>query len=117
MRDYLNIGSVPFDCPCAQVGRPNYAELSRVECRAFTNQCKRLLFTEFGKDYKCEVRPKSFPHDFGSYLEVVAFYDDNSSAATEQAFWLEANMPESWDKEALDELRANNYTLHMKELA
>ena len=40
---------------------------------------------------------KSFPHDFGTYREVVVYYDteENDSIAYE----IEANLPTTWDDE------------------
>ena len=41
---------------------------------------------------------KSFPHDFGTYREVVVYYDtdDNDPIAYE----VEANLPKTWDEES-----------------
>ena len=35
MRDYLGIGSVPYDEPCMQVGKPQYGVVSRIECDVY----------------------------------------------------------------------------------
>ena len=39
---------------------------------------------------------KSFPHDFGTYREVLVYYDteENDPIAHE----VEANLPKTWDK-------------------
>jgi len=60
---------------------------------------------------------KSFPHEFGTYFEVVAYFEDEERIdfnfgtyevdrdtkalrAREAAFEAEANTPTNWDKEA-----------------
>jgi hypothetical protein len=40
-----------------------------------------------------QLKIKWFPHDFGSYCEVVACCDEKDEFAIEAALWLEANMP------------------------
>ena len=101
MRDYLTIASAPVDEPCAQVGSDNYDQQSRKECRVFKNQLRRL----FGPEPEGAVlKIKSFPHDFGSYREVVCEFDDNYPESVEYAFKLEAETPENWDEQAKEEL-------------
>lgn len=111
MKDYLNIGSTPAEEPCAQVGRDNYHRLSIIECRAFAHQCHRELVKKFGEEYTVVVRIKSFPHDFGSYKEVVVEY--TPGVDEEQAFYLDGDADLSnWDEEAKQELEDAGYTLH-----
>lgn len=107
MNDYLNIGSVPYDEDCAQVGSEDYETRSRLECVAFREQCKRVLADKFD-DVCIIVSIKSFPHDFGTYREVVAIYDPDNQQEVEQALYLEsAEELENWDKEAKEFLKAN----------
>lgn len=114
MNDYLNIGSTPYAEPCAQVGSPDYSRLSTIECRAFANQCHRVMVNKFGEEYTAIVRIKSFPHDFGTYKEVVVEYNPEIESQTEQALYLESADLEYWDDEAKEELQSNNYTLHLE---
>lgn len=95
MRDYLSIGSAPCDEECAQVGSPDYSTQARIECRAYMEQLRRLYPEPQGGYFKL----KSFPHDFGSYYEVVAVYDDEDEEATEWALGAEYGA-EKWDAEA-----------------
>jgi hypothetical protein len=101
MRDYISIGSSPCEEDCAQVGSPDYEKSSRKECKAYLNQIRR----EFGEEPPGAIlRIKAFPHDFGTYHEVVCVFDDNDEEATEYAFQCEC--PSStWDEEALKELK------------
>lgn len=101
MRDYITIGSTPCNEDCAQVGRDNYDEKSRKECQAFKNQ----LIRKFGEPpHGARVSIKSFPHDFGSYREVVCYYDDVIPESVEYAYKLEGDSAEAWDTDALIEL-------------
>lgn len=95
MRDYLTIGCSPVEEDCAQVGGENYAETARRECNAFRDQLRR----QFGNEPDgARLAVKAFPHDFGTYYEVVCWYEDEASA--EYAFRLEAETPKRWDDEA-----------------
>jgi hypothetical protein len=100
MRDYLNIGSSPAGEDCAQVGSENYQSQGRKECRALINQLTRVNGTPPGS---ASLGVKSFPHDFGSYMEVVCYYEDGDEAALDYALKCEA-LPEEWDAEAKIEL-------------
>ncbi len=103
MRETIEIGATPHGEDCAQVGAPDYAERARRECRAYINQLKRM----FGEPPEgCSLRVKSFSHDFGSYHEVVAVFDDENEEAAEYAYRLESDGPEYWDAEAQAELQA-----------
>lgn len=101
MRDYISIGSSPTDEPCAQVSSGNYDIQSRKECKAFLHQLRR----HFGDEpYGAQLDIKYFPHDFGSYREVVCYYDDEDEEARDYAYKLESETPANWDKEAKEEL-------------
>ena len=111
MRDYLNIGSSPACEDCAQVGSNDFFEKSRIELRAFRNQ----LIRQFGEPpFGAELRIKSFPHDFGTYHEVVCYFDDSEPESMEYAFRLEGNAPENWDTEALWEIAAGLRQLNQR---
>lgn len=94
MRDFISIGSVPFDEDCAQVGSENYRERARAECARFRDLLQKLYPA-------AQFRVKSFPHDFGTYYEVVAYYDDNDEEQVKAAFDAEGCEFGTW--EALEE--------------
>lgn len=100
--DYITLGPVPCDEDCAQVGSPDYAIKARKECRAFINQIRRQHPALVDKIANLNI--KSFPHDFGTYYEVVALFDDNSPDETHAAYELENVTPTVWDREARIEL-------------
>ena len=94
MIDYISIGSSPTDEDCAQVGSENYLSRAMEECRRFVE----LLRKKFGDEpEEARLRVKSFPHDFGTYSEVVCYYDDTIKESLEYAFFLEENVPQTWD--------------------
>jgi hypothetical protein len=101
MRDFIDLGCAPSMESCAQVGSENYWSRSQRECKAYIGQLRRLLGNE---PYGATLRTKSNPHDFGTYLSVVCFFDASNNAAIEYAFRCEAQGPQEWDEQALHEL-------------
>lgn len=96
MRDYLTIGSAPAGEDCVQVdSRADYSAAMRAECKRFQSLLTRAFPAPAGSSGRIAV--KSFPHDFGPYLEVCAVYDDQDEAAAEWAFTIESDCPETWD--------------------
>jgi hypothetical protein len=94
MRDVLSIGSPPWDEACAQVGQPDYDQKAREECRRFM----RLLRQHLGPEPEgAQLAIKSFPHDFGDYLDVVCWFETGSPASTEYALRCESETPATWE--------------------
>ena len=92
-RDYISIGSSPADEPCAQVGEPDYHIKANKECKKFIE----LIRKELGKEPDgARLSVKGFPHDFGTYYEVVCWYDDALPDSVEYAFKCEAEAPTNW---------------------
>lgn len=109
MRDFINIGPVPCGESCAQVGQGDFEKMSRLECFLFLDQLRRA----FPEPDRGRLAVKSFSHDFGTYREVVAYYDTEDEESTNWAFEIEANAPENWDEQArealLDALKPENF--------
>jgi len=98
MRETLNIGSTPHGEPCACVGEDNYSARARVECNAFREQIRKH-YPEPDGGY---LAVKGFAHDFGTYYEVCAVFDDNDDDAMQWAFAIEGDelgVLELWDSE------------------
>ena len=94
MKDYLNIGSAPIEEDCVQVGTDNYMQDSRKECQRFVD----LLNMKFpNKPNGVDFKIKSFPHEFGTYREVVVSYDDSVEEQVEFAFMVEDQTPLTWE--------------------
>ena len=108
MRDYFYIGSCPAEEDCAQLGvTERFAELSRLEC----SQYVAALRVVYGFEPEgCRYQIKWEEHDFGSYPEVVIWYDDEDEASVEYAqkveyglgTWAEAGMKAPKLKELTD---------------
>lgn len=107
MRDYIDIGSTPCEEECAQVGSEDYLKKARVECKRFMELIRKKLGPE---PPGAELRIKSNPHDFGTYLEVVCYYEEGNEEALAYALKCEADAPMTWndDKppEEMEALRA-----------
>jgi hypothetical protein len=105
MRNLLYIGSSPAEESCASVGRAGYAGQARKECETYINQLRR----QFGQEpEKARLTIKSNPHDFGTYLEVVCYYDTNDQAATDYAFKCEDEAWPNWDAKSRKFLGLDN---------
>lgn len=102
MKDFVCIGATPGEESCQQSGTDSYnAFKAQRECRIFRDQLVRV----FGMPPEgARLSVKSFPHDFGSYLEVVCYYDDEYPDSVDYAFKLEAESPATWDQEASEAL-------------
>ena len=100
MRDYLTIGTVPTEEDCTQ-NEPtgDYQAEQRREATIFADQIAR----HYPEPYNAHVSVKAFPHDFGSYYEACAVFDDNDEAAVTWAYTVESDplgALREWDEPA-----------------
>lgn len=101
MRDYVDIGPTPPNEDCEQVGEHYNSRKARQECQAYIHQLRRF----FGEEPEgARLSIKTHPHDFGSYTDVVCYYDTDIEASVEYAFKCESDGPSDWDDQALIEL-------------
>jgi hypothetical protein len=100
MLEYFILGPTPSDEDCAQVGDDDFRNRATNEMNAYVNQLNRMFPNAVEKGIS--FSKKWFSHDFGTYGEVVAYYNDDS----DYSFLLdvEMNLPYTWDEEALKEL-------------
>jgi len=96
MRDFINIGSTPFGEDCIQVGNSDYQGAMKAECRRFLELIEKVCGPP---PEGASLAVKGFSHDFGSYYEVVCYFDDENQEAAEYAYWVESNAPEFWTDE------------------
>ena len=95
-RDYLTIGSTPADEDCLQLGTPEYtAQAARAECQRFIDLIRAVCGEE---PEGARLSVKGFPHDFGTYYEVVCYYDDDDERAADYAFHVEGDAPCRWSR-------------------
>jgi len=93
MRDYIDIGSSPANELCAQVGQEGYAQQARAECQRFLE----LIRTNMGEEPgSAHLAVKANSHDYGTYYEVVCYYDDTDEEATRYAVRCQDEAPTEW---------------------
>ena len=98
MRDYQSIGPVPCAEDCQQIGSPDYDDdKARLECKTYIAQLKRM---HKNIPFAASFGLKSFPHDFGTYTEVVVNFDDEYEDSVNFMLEVECNLPEDWDDES-----------------
>lgn len=92
MIDYIAIGPCPYDEECAQLYEPDYRKKATAECGRYI----QLLREKFGSEpERSRLTTKWFSHDFGSYAEVVCYYDDEEKESVNYAFKVEEGLA-SW---------------------
>ena len=104
MEEHVDLGgTTPPEESCAQVGSREYDYLDRArgEARAYIG----LLRRTFGDEPDgTRLGVKSHPHDFGTYLTVVCFFDPLIPQAVGYASRCESEGPREWDEQARREL-------------
>jgi hypothetical protein len=94
MRDHITLGPTPAEEPCQQLGSPDYTpQLARAECTRFIRAIRHTLGEE---PPGATLAVKGFPHDFGTYYEVVCYYEDGNDEATDYAYRAESESPARW---------------------
>jgi hypothetical protein len=96
MRDYFCIGPTPSEEGCAYVGEPDYRRKAIEECRRFIELIRRTLGPE---PAGAELATTSFPHDFGTYYEVVIWFEPDDAAAVAYAKRCDSDAPTTWEEE------------------
>lgn len=101
MKDYITLDSSPFNEKSAQVGQSNYRDAAFKELREF----KRMMVEIWPPvNENCEYGIKGFPHDFGTYYELVSYFDDHDPISADWAYQAENKVPGWWDDAAMVKL-------------
>lgn len=87
--DFIELGPVPCDEGCAQVGDDNFERDNKLECMRYLKGLAR-------KYPKCKFKIKQFKHDFGPYSEVVVCYNSNDADSIDAAYAVQSNTPTTW---------------------
>jgi len=95
------LGAAPTMEPSANVGTPDYARRSRIECRAYLHQLIRMYDDP---PEGTSLRIKVYPHTQGEIREVVVVCEEDNEEGMLYAEMLAENLPEKWDEKALREL-------------
>jgi hypothetical protein len=107
MRDFISLGPVPCNEPCAQLGTAIYDARRRIENQVFRNQ----LETEFpAAVFGC----KAFPHDFGTYHELVVYFETDDAEATDFALHVETEASSEWSLTSLRLLKEQGYAQYLE---
>jgi len=94
-KDYVSIGSSPCDEQCTQVEPTGaYVGPMREECKRFLELVRKVMGKEPDGAY---LSVKGFPHDFGTYYEVVCYFDDEDEEARKYAYRCESEAPSRWE--------------------
>lgn len=93
--EYMEIGSAPYEENCVGVTSDgDYHQAMKNECRRY----KTLLEGAYPPPGDAHLGIKSNPHDFGTYYEVVAYYNPSHEDEVQWAFMLEGDIPGTWDE-------------------
>ena len=81
---YVEVGGSPHEEDCAQTGsrQYDYVEMNRIECRMYIKALEKKLGPP---PEGCFFRVRANAHDFGTYLEAVFHYPDDSREGSEYA--------------------------------
>lgn len=95
-RNFLELSCVPLEEDCAKLGEENYDEDAQIQCNKYVSLLQRIFpdFTKFDVVFKV----KANPHDFGTYYEVVAEYEEGSVGES-YALYVEHYLPLKWSDE------------------
>lgn len=93
----IELGPVPAEESCAQVGRDDYNERSRRECAVYIRQLQRVF--NFPDATILKFVRRGFPHELGRYHEVVAVMTAEGAEVFD-----EDRLPHAWDHVARAEL-------------
>jgi len=95
MREYVEIGPAPYAEDCVQVSQTEaYMQPMKEECARYVECIREHCGRERGG---ASLRIKSNPHDFGTYYDVVCYYDDDDDVGAAYAYHIESHAPELWD--------------------
>lgn len=89
--DFIEFDTTPVNEPCVGVSK---TEEYMPAMRAEANRMKELLKKRF-PDVNGYFTIKSMSHDFGSYLEMRFYYDDDEYGVKEMQH-VEDNYPQTW---------------------
>jgi hypothetical protein len=93
-RDMIYIGPTPPAEDCQQVGINYNPVRARRECQLYIRALRKVLGNE---PEGARLSIKSEQHDFGSYLEVVCYFDCENEKAVDYAYACEGDKsPAKW---------------------
>lgn len=107
--DYIHLSATtPWGEPCAQLGSEGYQKNSRIEAHTYIRQLQRVFG---GNPDGTRFVLVKCPHDFGTYLDVKFFYDDEDQRHVIYMNDIETGC-EKWDEESRKELDDHGYSVN-----
>jgi len=95
MREYVELGQVPWKEKPTLMGEPEYRINAIRECETFIQAIRNYLGHEpTGACLTC----KSFPQDSGTEYQVVCYYDEAVLEAIQYARRCERQVPATWEE-------------------
>jgi len=102
-KDYISIGAAPAEEMPVQVGHPDYYRLAIAEC----NRYIRLIRRDLGPEPEgARLAIKAFPHDYGTYHEVVCWYESDLPESVKYAHRCEREVSSKWPTITMEDMRA-----------
>lgn len=111
MTNYIHLpGTAPNAEPCAQLGEDDYLRNARIEAHAYIKLLRRVYG---GNPIGTRFSVTRCQHDFGMYLDIRFYFDDEDQRHVAYMDRLE-NGCDHWDDMALTELKQTGYTVNIK---
>ena len=95
MQDEVDVGPCPSEESAVQIGRPDYHDAARAQCRAYVDAIRKVCGPE---PDGARLKVTSNPHDFGSYLSVAVRYDADNDEAASYARKVDESCPRTWEE-------------------
>ena len=104
MRNWLEFDTCPIDEECVSVvcDSIDYIIPMKLQGRKFIQQLNKIFGDPPGDAY---FGLKMNDHDFGTYFSVCIFFNDENEEESEFAYFVEVNLPRTWDDEEFKDFR------------
>ena len=97
MREFLTLGSAPFEEDCVQVNPDeDYLPAMVKEVKKFVQFLDNRFLNIPDSAY---FGVRSDNHDFGTYKEAAIYYDSDDKESEQFAMFVESHLPALWNDE------------------
>lgn len=106
-KDWINLGTIPYDEDCAQTGVTiDHEKMNKIECQVLIEQLEETFPESVGM-YKRNTNH----HDFGTYYDVEIGFEEGNEQQMDIAFKVEENYPANWTDKSKERLKELGYKL------
>lgn len=95
MIEKIELGPVPFEEDCKQVGKDSPEEI-RAEVKRYAKALKKRFAKWLAAEPDLFISVTSHYHEFGTYYEAVACAPEENEKAVSMAWKMEEFLPETW---------------------